>query len=513
MSVALLEKENTELKQEVVKLKIRNEQLLEELRIALHKKFGNSSETMPGQPDLDFEELESVDTAETVQDDSITIEAHDRKKAGRKALADNLPRTDIFHDLEDHEKICGCGHHMKKIGEDLTERLMMVPRKVWVDRHHQAKYACAHCEGLSDESRGAVVTAKAPEALIPRSFATPELMAHILIAKFCDHLPYHRQEVGFRRIGVELSRQTMSNWTITMAQQLEPLILEIEKHILQEPVIQMDETPVKVLEMADKPEGGKGYMWLMRGGGTGPPGKVAVRYRFAPTRGSVHAKFYLDRFQGSFVQCDGYQAYDTALKGNKDITQVGCWAHARRKFFDANKASKSALMKDAIGRIQKLYELEKMVRKKAKNDGLDDAGLTQEREAILKPFLENQKKWFFEMAPRVLPESPAGKAFAYTLGQWDKLDKFWMHPQLTPDNNLAENSIRPFVLGRKNWLFHGNEKGAEASCRIFTLIETAKTNGIEPFAYMSDLLNKLPETRSTGDWKALLPWNLIPGKN
>lgn len=506
--VSQLTTRNSKLENRVGSLESENERLREELRLALHRAFGKSSEKIPGQDDLPFEDLKDEETPESIE--THVIEAHERRtRAGRKPLADSLPRTEVFHDLADAQKLCACGHQMTKIGEDLHEKLVMVPAKVWVDRHHYAKYACKHCQGLADESKPAVVKAAGEPDLFPRSIVSAPLLAHLWIAKFCDHLPFYRQEAGFARIGAEISRQDMVNWTMKVSTQLEPLIGLLDQTIRDGPVIQMDETPVKVLKLERTGKDGQGYMWLARGG---PAEHPTVRYRFAPGRGNEHAKTYLGAFSG-FLQTDGYAGYDTALAGGK-ITHVGCWAHARRKFVEAEKASPSNLSKDAIGRIKKLYELEKGCRDHAKRFSLDAEHFLAHRQQLIEGHLEELKQWLDREGARRLPSGATGKAIAYTVSQWSKLVAFLGHADLTPDNNRAENAIRPFVLGRKNWMFHGNDAGAEASCRVYSLIETAKLNGWEPWAYLSELLRLLPMIRLSGDWQSLLPWTIPkPAKN
>jgi len=503
-----LEQENTKLRTDNAKLEADLKRVQEELRLALQRQFGKSSEKVAGQDDLPFEDLKEDETPESIQ--TVVIAQHERRsKAGRKRLADSLLRTEVFHDLTEAEKTCACGHQLTKIGEDISEKLVMIPAQVWVDRHHHAKYACKHCQGLADESKPGVIRAVGVPDLFPRSIVSAQLLAHIWTAKFCDHLPFYRQQHGFLRIGAEISRQDMVNWTMKVAKELEPLIGLIDQTIRDGPVILMDETPVKVLKLERTGKDGQGYMWLARGG---PPQRPAVRYRFAPGRGSEHARSYLGDFSG-FLQTDGYAGYDTALAGST-ITHVGCWAHARRKFVEADKASPSNLSKDAIGRIRKLYELEKNCRDHAKRTGLDNDQFVQHRRQQIEPHLADLKSWLDREAARTLPSGATGKAIAYTVGQWDKLVAFLGHADLTPDNNRAENAIRPFVLGRKNWMFHGNDAGAEASCRVYSLIETAKANGWEPWAYLNELLAQLPSIRQTGDWQKLLPWAIAkPVKN
>ena len=235
----------------------------------------------------------------------------------------------------------------------------------------------------------------------------------------------------------------------------------------------------------------------------------AVRYRFAPGRGNEHAKDLLGNFQG-WLQTDGYAGYDTALVGSK-IVHVGCWAHVRRKFFEADKVASSTLTRDALGRIKKLYQLENQSREESKKENLSEQAFLLRRKDLLGGYLKDLRQWFDQTAAETLPSGPAGKALAYAVGQWDKLVRFLEHLELTPDNNRAENAIRPFVVGRKNWLFHGNDTGAKASCVVYTLIETATLNGKEPWAYLKAILERLPAVRLSGDWESLLPWNLATG--
>lgn len=500
MDAVVLEKEVETLRHRNVELENEVSILREKLQLALMRQFGKSSEKVVGQIDLPFEDLKENETPESIE--RISVESHERlRKAGRKPLSDSLPRVEHYHDLQDHEKICACGQVLTKIGEDVCEKLNMIPAQVWVDRHCTAKYACKHCQGLSEESKSAVKTASGINELIPRSIVSAGLLAQVWTAKFCDHLPFYRQEVGFARIGAAISRQDMVNWTMKVAQLLTPLIEELEKTIRSGEVIQMDETPVKVLKLDHNGKDGEGWMWLARGG---PFGKKVVRYRFAPGRGNLHAKSFLCDWKG-FLQTDGYKAYDLAV-ASTEISHVGCWAHARRKFTDAEKVAPSNLTKDAIGRIKKLYKLEDELRALK----LPGAEFLERRKLVMGRHLDEFKSWIFDQSAKTLPSGKTGEALAYTIKQWDKLLRFLDHVELTPDNNKAENAIRPFVLGRKNWMFAGNDAGAEASCRVYTLIETAKVNGLEPYAYLRSILEKLPSVKISGDWKSLLPWNITP---
>lgn len=234
--VAELEKEVEDKNKLIAKLETDLKRIQEELRLALQRQFGKSSEKVVGQDDLPFEDLQNDETPESIE--TVVIAQHERRtKAGRKRLADSLPRTDVFHDLSDAEKTCACGHQLTKIGEDISEKLVMVPAKVWVDRHHHAKYACKQCQGLADESKPGVIRAAGDPDLFPRSIVSAPLLAHIWTAKFCDHLPFYRQQYGFVRIGAEISRQDMVNWTMKVTGELEPLIVLIDQAIREGPVI------------------------------------------------------------------------------------------------------------------------------------------------------------------------------------------------------------------------------------------------------------------------------------
>ena len=498
----LLEERNNDLEKKIPVLNAKIERLIEELKIALYRQYVRTSEKFVGQDDLPFEDLKVEEAPESVTDDSEKAETH-RKKAGRKRLSDSIPRKDEVIDLKDHEKTCACGHELKVIGEDVHEKLMIVPRRVWVQRHHFLKYACSHCQGLSDETKPAVRTASHGPELFPRSIVSEELLAQIWTAKFCDHLPFYRQEVGFARIGAEISRQDMVSWTLKVSVRFKPLIMLIIKNILSGSLIQMDETPVKVLKLDKTGETGRGYMWLARGG---PPEQKAVNYRFDPSRGSESAIKFLEGFS-EFLQADGYPAYKTVTEGTA-ISLVGCWAHARRKFVDADKAAPSEICKDALGRIQKLYKLEKQARSDAEKQSLTPKEFVAHRKTLLEDHLASLKEWLQTMNNKILPSSKTAEAIQYCLNQWDTLVRFLEHDEITPDNNAAENAIRPFVVGRKNWLFHGNEKAAQSSCMIYSLIETAKLNGKEPYAYLQYILHQLPLVEQSGDWESLLPWNV-----
>ncbi len=475
-------------------------QLLEEkLALALHRQFGRRAENIPEQI-----ELFDTDESQTPEEDTSAeqeIPSYKRKKTGRKPLDENLPRKEKILDIPEDEKTCACGTELKKIGEEISEKLHVIPPRIWVERIIRFKYACGNCEGTADEDVPAVKIAPPEPSIIPKGIVTPGLLAFLMVNKYVDHLPFYRQEKRFERMGARISRQNMSNWQKKAYEALLPLFELLKTHLKSGPVLQMDETTVQVLNEPGRDNGQKSYMWLARGG---PPGQPAVYYEYHPTRASEHAKNFLTDFEG-YLQTDGYQGYKTAVEGNPDISLVGCFAHARRKFFEADKASKkskSAL--EGIKHIKKLYALENDLRNKKLS--LED--FLEQRKSKAGPILDAFKRWLDKRSENVLPESALGKAVHYALNQWDYLIRYLESPYLTPDNNASENAIRPFVLGRKNWLFSGNPKGADSSCGMYSLIETAKQNDLNPFDYLYFVFTMAPLVKNEQDWEALLPWNI-----
>ncbi len=475
-------------------------QLLEEkLALALHRQFGRRAENIPDQIEL-FDSDES-DTPEEDSSEKQEIASYKRKKTGRKPLDENLPRKEKIIDIPEYEKTCACGTELKKIGEEISEKLHVIPPRIWVERIIRLKYACGNCEGTADEDVPAVKIAPPEPSIIPKGIVTPGLLAFLMVNKYVDHLPFYRQEKRFERMGARISRQNMSNWQKKAFDALLPLFELLKTHIKSGPVLQMDETTVQVLNEPGRDNKQKSYMWLARGG---PPGQQAVYYEYHLTRASEHAKNFLTGFKG-YLQTDGYQGYKTAVEGNPDIHLVGCFAHARRKFFEADKASKkskSAL--EGIKHIKKLYALENDLRSKK----LSPEEFQEQRKSKAEPILEKFKQWLDKRAENVLPESALGKAVHYALNQWNYLIRYLESPYLTPDNNASENAIRPFVLGRKNWLFSGNPKGADSSCGMYSLIETAKQNNLNPYDYLHYVFSKVPLINNEQEWDAILPWNL-----
>jgi transposase len=492
--------------------------LEEKIRLLQDKIFGRKSEKLPAREDKYcqlalFNEAEDIaDKAATAQEqetsdradaDTISVPAHTRQKPGRRPIPDHLPRVEVIHDLSEEEKLCGCGCQMSRIGEEVSEKLDIIPAKIQVIRHIRYKYACKNCEGVESE-QSAVKVAPTPAQLIPKSMATAGLVAYIVVSKFADALPLYRQEGIFERIGVEITRSTMANWAIQAADACEPLFCLLHQELLSGPVINMDETPVQVLGEEGRSNTTKSFMWVFRGGGIGRP---VVIFRYAPSRSGKVPKDYLQGYQG-YIQTDGYSGYDDLGK-QPGIIHVGCWTHSRRLFVDVLKALPAQTRKKKTGNattvalsyIGKLYAIEA----RAREEELTPDEIYQLRQEKSKPILEEFKDWLTRTYPQTPPKGLLGKAMEYCLNQWHKLERYILDGRLKIDNNLIENAIKPFVVGRKNWLFSANPRGAKASAALYSMIETAKANGLEPYRYLRFVFEKLPLAKTQDDYKALLP--------
>lgn len=442
-----------------------------------------------------------IDTAP----EEVKVPAYTRKKSGRKPLPEHLERIPVIHDIPEDQKICGCGDTMTRIGEEFSEQLKYTPAKLQVIRNIRPKYACKGCEGI--ETIGSTVKiAPPPRQLLPKTITTPELLAQIVTAKFVDANPFYRQEKQFERLGYKISRTNMANWIIQVSKALETLDKILRQSVLSGPLINMDETPFQVLKEDGRLPTTKSYMWVMRGGA---PGETVVYFRYSPSRASDVAKKLLASYHG-VVQTDGYGGYNFVHDPKiKTMEHAECWAHARRKFVDILKATgkfqkkkaKSGHADQALDFIGKLYKIEK----KAREEELSESEIVALRQEQSKPILDEFHGWLKQVERRTPPKGLLGKAVSYTLTRWDQLILYLKHGFVSMDNNLAENAIRPFVVGRKNWLFNDTPAGATASARLYSLIETAKANDVEPSEYLNMLFEKLPYAENNHQLKQLLP--------
>jgi transposase len=474
--------------------------LTEQLNLALARRYAASSEKLsPDQISLfDEAELDSETLPDDGEDvgsgDEVTVAAHKRKKRGRKPIPDHLPRVDVVHELSEEERRCEHdGQLLAEIGEVVSEQLDIIPATIRVIRHIRKKYACDCGECIR--------TAPLPAQPIPKSLASPGLLAHVTVSKYQDALPLYRQQTILERIGIDLPRATLANWMIKAGQLVQPVINLLEDKLLSHDIIQMDETTVQVLKESGKKAQSKSYLWLQRGG---PPDQRVVRFHYDPGRGAGVAKHLLQGYQG-YLQSDGYDGYNAVVAAN-GLVHVGCWAHARRRFSDAVKAQgkkrKRGKAHRGLSLIQKLYGVEKQARQ------LDPEQRHTHRQRHARPVLYELRAWLDQSLPQVPPTSATGKALHYLHAEWGKLVRYLDDGRLEIDNNLAENAIRPFVLGRKNWLFSDSVRGVKASANLYSLIETAKANDLEQYAYLRYLFAELPKADTVEAIEALLPCNL-----
>ena len=503
----ILDKDTT-LKQKdirITQLEQDYQNLLEQFRLAQHKRFGKSSEAMAENVDQlglfnEAEEIvEASDGEETVELETIHYQ---RKKPKRKPLPSDLPRETIVHDIDEADKVCDCcGNDLHPMGEDKSEKLEFIPAQLKVIEHIRLKYSCRQCE--KSEIKTVIKTAPLPVSPIPKSIATPTLLSQIVTSKYQYALPLYRQESLFKQYGIELSRKTMSSWMMRCSQLLIPIYEHLKTIQLQQRVINADETPVKVIH-EDKTNC---YMWVYCTGTDLPVKNLPpdqekppniVLYEYQNSRAGVCPKDYLQGFNG-YLQVDGYAAYEQTT-----AILVGCFAHARRKFTEAKKSQvkgKSGKADIALTMIQKLYRIESDIKNKTATEK------HQVRQNKAKPILEKYKKWLEKSAVQIPPKSTLGKAISYNLNQWPKLVRYIEEGDLSIDNNRAERAIKPFVIGRKNWLFSNTENGANASAVLYSLIETAKASGLVPYDYLRDLFEELPKKPDNLDY--LLPWNRL----
>lgn len=482
-----------------------NKILQEQVNSLRDKLFGRKTEKIfkdDGQLSLFDIPEQQFPISEEPEETPIT--SHTRKKRGRKPLPADLPRVDVEHDLAEEEKQCQCGCLKSRIGQEVSEQLDYIPSKIQVIRNIRYKYACKNCEGVDDDGP-TVSIARMPEHIIPKSMATPGLIAHVLTAKFVDALPFYRQEKLFIRMGIEIPRATMCNWARKVAGACEIVRDMLKDEILKSSLINVDETTVQVLK---EPKRSKSYMWLFKGG---PPEKPVILYQYHPSRAGDVAASFLKDYQG-IVQTDGYAGYDFLDKVIGIIHQA-CWAHSRRKFTDVtkacgNKKKSTGNAGTALKYISKLYKIEKQ----ARENKLTPEALKKERQEKALPILLEFKKWLDSRIELVPPKSLLGKAISYTLNQWHRLIRYVEDGRIPIDNNVAENAIRPFVIGRKNWLFSSTPEGARASATLYSLIETAKANNLEPYWYLRYLFENMPDAMTAEEFKALLPMYIDKSK-
>ena len=493
-----LQKNINELKSHVNNLKRDNEHLAEQVRFFKSLKFAPKSEKLKSgsvefQPNL-FNEAELVAShaEEESPGEDIEIPAHKRKKNGRgkrKKLPESLPREEVVIDISDDEKICAeDGSGLTCIGEEISEKLKIIPARIAVLRTIRKKYACGKCSGN-------LKTAKLPPCILPKSIATPSLLAFIVTGKYIDGVPLYRLESVMRRHGIELGRGTMARWMIEVSKRLAPLKQILREELLSSDYIHCDETAVRVLKEKNKSPASNSYMWVQGRSGEKP----IVLYDYHHSRGASVPANLLRGFKG-YLQVDGYAGYNL-IGGERGVERLGCMSHCRRYFFRAWKHSRTKnIGSRGLAFIKKLYAIE---------DGIKDKS-PEERKLVRQgraaPILEEMKLWLESQSGKHPPKGLAAKAISYALGEWEFLTGYLENGRLNMSNDFIERAIRPFAIGRKNWLFSDTPAGAEASALWYSLIETAKANGREPFEYLLKVFEKIPTAETLEDYLELLPF-------
>jgi transposase len=489
-------KENSSQKEEIKRQTIQIKRLQEKIDYLIRQQFTSKSEKFNhNQPSL-FEDNEAKIEVEV--DEEIKIE-FTRKKGGRSSPPKDLPRVRVEHDISEEEKRCSCGKERYRIKELISEQYDIVPARFQIIQNVRFVYGC-NC-------KGAPLTTPLAPFILPQTQVTASFLATIAVQKFEDALPLYRQAKIYKhRFGVPFSDTTLSNWMIKASGKLIPFMQRIKERLLQNDYIQADETTLQVIKAHKGKATKKSYIWM----GVGMDKHKVVYMHYANNRSAATASALFKDFCG-YLQTDGYAGYNSAVQ-TEGMTQLACWAHARRKFADIIKSGVSdeaskAYAKEAVALIQKLYKIEKEI----KEDPPDKKYLIRKEKS--EPIIQKIREWldgnFFAAQKQ---GGAIAKAFVYLGNQFAKLCVYLEDGRLNIDNNGAENHIRPLVLGRKNWLFATSVKGAEAIATWYTLIETAKANGLEPYSYLKYLLTEFPYCEKDGKgFEGLLPWNVDDG--
>jgi transposase len=377
----------------------------------------------------------------------------------------------------------------------------LIPAQVKIVQHAKMVYGCRNCEKTGVEVP--IKTAVAPKPVIEKGLASPSAVAYVMDKKFVEGVPLYRQEQHYARLGIELSRSVLSNWMLKGSEWLELIYARLRQKLLEQGILHADETTIQVLKEVGRAAESESFMWLYRTGCIGPP---IVLFEYQPTREGKHPRKFLTGFKG-YLHVDGYPGYHDI----PNVTLAGCWAHVRRKFDEALKGLSPKLRKtggtkarEALEQINQLFSIEREVK------SLSPEGRLKARDLRSRPIVEGFRRWLDEVKPSVLPKSLFGAAVKYSCNQWQKLIRFLEDGRIEISNNLAERSIKPFVIGRKNWLFANTPRGARASAVIYSIVETAKENKLNPYAYLNHLFEKLPNLDSVANeaLDSLLPWNV-----
>ena len=464
------------------------------------------------QKDLFFNEAEAEGAqaqpaAEQIEDDKIDVPAHQRAKRGRKPLDPALPREVLRHEVPEAERVCPHdGAALSEIGVEVSEQLDIVPQQVRVIRHERVKYACPCCDG------GLRLAAKPPQ-VIPKGLLSEAALAWVITSKYLDGLPLYRQAALLGRFGgTDLSRNTLAAGVVRVGQAVQPVLNLLRDALLDSAIVHGDETEVQVLKEPGRKAQAKSYMWVQMtqasaADSTGPPIRL---FGYSPSRSTQAARtLYEGMRAGGVLMSDGYEPY-AAIAEQHRLVHLGCWAHCRRYFHEAlqalpkDKRGPEQLPARFIELIGQLYKVEA----DARRDKLDETALQQRRTQHSKPVLEQIEALALQHLHGVLPGSLLGKALHYLTAQWPKLVRYVDDGRWPIDNNACENAIRPFVVGRRNWLFADTVAGANASANLYSLLQTCLANGIDGYRYLRALLIELPKAKTVEDYEALLPWRI-----
>ena len=494
-----LEEKHHALENKTVELETLVKYYEEQFRLAAHKKYGASSEkTEHTNQLLLFDEAENEANPRQPEPTVEEIRYTRRKSAGkREEDLSEFPVKTLEYSEPEEERVCPeCGGAMHVMGHDTRRELEIIPAQVQVVEHVSEVYSCRRCE--REGTSVPVRKAPSPNPVIKGSLAGASSVAHIMVCKYMSALPLYRQEQVFQMNGVQLSRQTMANWMLRCSEDwLEPLYEHMRVQLLEEGVLHADETVLQVLKEPGRASRTQSFMWLYRTSGVRKA--PVVLYEYQPTRSGAHPKRFLERFKG-YLHTDGYSVYHSL---SPDIHAVGCWAHARRKFDEALKAAPPdergvPSLQKGLGYCNRLFELERDYK------NLQPEERYKERLSRSKPVSDEFFAWAASVI--VLPKSTLGKAIHYALEQKEYLERVFVDGRLELSNNRAERSIKPFVIGRKNWLFSCTPKGAKTSSVIYSIIETAKENGLKPFEYLKHIFETLPNIPADS-YASLLPWS------
>jgi transposase len=492
LQIASLDQAISSKDREILCRQAKIDQLTHEMAVLKRWKFGRSREQLDaGQTSLLNETIDADIAAIEQELENLAPAGKTDKDAGKKpkraALPAELPRVELRH--EPDSTTCNCGCQLKRIGEDVSEKLDYTPGVLTVQRHIRGKWACTNCQTL--------IQAPVPAQIIDKGIPTSGLLAQVLVAKYSDHLPLHRQETIFARSGYAVPRSTLAQWVGVCGVRLQPLVDALKSSMLQHAVLHADETPVAMLKPGNK-KTHRAYLWAYAPGAF--EDLKAVVYDFCETRAGEHCRTFLGEWKGSLV-CDDFGGYKLGFTNG--ITEAGCLAHARRKFFDLHVSNKSQIAQQALLYISQLYDVEREV----KHLHADERRHIRQTQS--KPLADAFHQWMVLQRQKITDGSATAKALDYSLKRWTALSRFLDDGQLPIDNNWIENQIRPIAIGRNNWLFAGSLRAGQRAAAVMSLIQSAKLNGHDPYAYLKDVLARLP-THKNNQIEDLLPHRWQP---